>query len=423
MRYGNIIYDKRNGRVNLGDDMQLIAIENLYRSMGIDYSEVLRINYSELATYSGEYVVLPIAFPLIAYTHECLATVFSERIIPVFLSLCLLADVLERDDVDYLKRFAPIGCRDVHTLKIMRAHNIPAYLNGCMTLTLPKRAEAGRGTRVYLVDLPAELRAIVPVGLLENAVSLSPICAMDEIGSTPEKEAKKRYERYIADARLVITTRLHVALPCMAAGVPVVFLKKDFSFRFAGIDAVVPVHHEGDFEQIDWEPKPVELEAHKKEVLDLAERRVRDAFSSWGPLCNLSYRLEAVERPAYFVEGVDNAKRYIALHWERGKTGSYVLWGVTQAAASLFHYIQSEYPKMRLSGVIDRNKRVKIGGVDSCPATEIAVDSGTALFICAAAAARDAMKFAKENSLKDIYNCYEMDDALIFDRTGCDEGN
>ena len=43
MRYANIIYNKRNGRLNLGDDIQLLAIENLYRKLGIDYSEVVRI--------------------------------------------------------------------------------------------------------------------------------------------------------------------------------------------------------------------------------------------------------------------------------------------------------------------------------------------------------------------------------------------
>ena len=70
MKYGNIIYENRYDRMNLGDDIQLLSIENLYNQMGIDYKDVIRVNYRELATYDGEYVILPISFPMLSYTHE-----------------------------------------------------------------------------------------------------------------------------------------------------------------------------------------------------------------------------------------------------------------------------------------------------------------------------------------------------------------
>ena len=35
MKFANIIYTKRNDRLTIGDDMQLLAIENLYKYMGI----------------------------------------------------------------------------------------------------------------------------------------------------------------------------------------------------------------------------------------------------------------------------------------------------------------------------------------------------------------------------------------------------
>ena len=68
MKFANIIMT-REGRCTIGDDIQLLAIENLYNYMGIDYKEVVRIPFNQLSTYDGEYVVLPISFPLYGYSH------------------------------------------------------------------------------------------------------------------------------------------------------------------------------------------------------------------------------------------------------------------------------------------------------------------------------------------------------------------
>ena len=62
MKYANILFDgNRRSSVNIGDDMQLVAVENLYKEMGIDYADVIRIGLSQLSSYDGEYVVLPVS--------------------------------------------------------------------------------------------------------------------------------------------------------------------------------------------------------------------------------------------------------------------------------------------------------------------------------------------------------------------------
>lgn len=94
MKYGNITYNKRNGRLNLGDDIQLLAIENLYKMMGIDYSDVVRIEFSDLYMWEGEELVVPISFPIISYGTEMNITCFSPNIVPVFLALSIVAETL-----------------------------------------------------------------------------------------------------------------------------------------------------------------------------------------------------------------------------------------------------------------------------------------------------------------------------------------
>lgn len=414
MKFGNIIYDNRTDRVNLGDDMQLIAVENMYQKAGIDKKDIVRVKYSELQTYSGDYVVLPIAFPMISYSRGTVITGFSERIIPVFLSLCILADVLDEQDVDYLKRSSPIGCRDVHTLQIMRKYGIPSYLNGCMTLTLPKRSEAGSGDHVYLVDVPDSLRKIIPKNIKDGAEIVSPICRMADLDCIPEIAAKRLYERYISDAKLVITTRLHVALPCMAAGLPVVFLKDEYSFRFAGIDAVVPFYSKDQFDSIDWNPRAVDLEKHRNEVLDLSISRIQDVHQKWSKIYDLSSRMEAKCRSNYYVEGVDNARAYLSDAWKDSSARKYAVWGVTQAATSLVEYIRAEHPNAELISVIDSGRQASVGGISSRTSDRVELDRGTTLFICAAAAADDAYAYARARGLESVYNCYALDDALIY---------
>ena len=47
MKFANIRIH-RNGLNNLGDNMQLIAIENVYKNMGIKYDDVVRIDFYDL---------------------------------------------------------------------------------------------------------------------------------------------------------------------------------------------------------------------------------------------------------------------------------------------------------------------------------------------------------------------------------------
>lgn len=401
--------------------MQILAIENLYRSMGVDYKDVVRIDYAELSAYDGEHVVLPVSFPFLAYSRDLCITIFSEKIIPVFLSLCILDDNLCDEEVSYLKNFSPIGCRDLRTLEIMKQYRIPAYLNGCMTLTFPKRQEAGRGNKVICVDVPESLFEAIPRHILEEAEFCSPICYRNELASHPEDAARDLYERYIAEARLIITTRLHVALPCMAAGVPVVFLKNDHSFRFCGIDAVVPFYDAEHFDAIDWDPRPLDLESHKQEVLRVAMRRVEGTFDRWNDLYCLSDRLENCASKEWFIEGVDNTKKSLASHWKQDDPIEYIIWGVTQTANVLYRYIGETYPYALLRGVIDKTKHVDFHGIMSCPKENVELSDNTYVLVCAAAAIKEAESWLSGKKLKGYFFCYECDDGLV-NRSACASG-
>ena len=243
MKYGNLIYNKRNGRLNLGDDIQLLAVENMYKRMGIDYDQVVRIEYADLYSYQGEELVVPISFPIISYNSEMNITCFSDKIYPVFLGLSILTDSLNANDVRYLTKFSPVGCRDMHTLSIMKRNQIPAYLFGCMTMTFPKKwVKDEEKEHIYCIDISTKLWDYIPNYMKNRCLILSNAYNIEELTDSPENKARELYNELVRKAQLVITSRMHVALPCIAAGIPVIFAKDIYSYRFNGVDKIVKVY-------------------------------------------------------------------------------------------------------------------------------------------------------------------------------------
>lgn len=121
--------------------------------------------------------------------------------------------------VEYLRRFEPIGTRDHGTTEFVRSIGVMAETTYCLTLTFPARDKAPKSGKVYIVD--AETISI-PSTLRSGAVKLTHMMpALDYRVTLPC--ARELLALYRDTARLVITTRLHAALPCMAMGIPVIF--------------------------------------------------------------------------------------------------------------------------------------------------------------------------------------------------------
>lgn len=61
----------------------------------------------------------------------------NPNLLPIFLGVEIAASVLHGDGViDYLRTYAPIGCRDWRTVSMLRAAGVPAYFSGWLTTTV-----------------------------------------------------------------------------------------------------------------------------------------------------------------------------------------------------------------------------------------------------------------------------------------------
>jgi hypothetical protein len=366
MKFANYVF-KARGVNNLGDNMQIIAIDAIYEKMGLDAGDIVYIDKNDLLNYNGDYVVLPVTMPLIDYTERGMAGRFSPHIIPVFLGLTLAKNSLLPEEVAYYSNFQPIGCRDERTMLTLRRYGIICYLHGCITATLPRREIASGGLqpdKVFIVDPPKELLPYIPRELMEKAVFCTHM--HENLATDPKAMMFEYYERYKNEASLIITSLLHCSVPCMAAGIPVVLAKTQVSYRFGWLEKLLPIYTQEEFSSIDWEPRPAAYEAYKEKVLELTIHRLWDTFHRYEPFFDISTFYEDRMKKNYIVDAFSSIKQYVDMQMsDPDKEYQYSIWGLTQMSDLLVDYIAQKCPRARLMHVYDTFKTLSFRGLTS----------------------------------------------------------
>lgn len=203
----------------------------------------------------------------------------SDKIFPTFVAFHINSSALEilnkNNSLDYFKKQQPIGCRDRYTVELLKNKGVDAYFTGCLTLTLGETYSSNsKNNKIYFVDpfVPdisglskfskikkillnaSKLQTIKKInakknitkfsltntvntinfinmykGLfsideLENAEYVNHLYLPKQFSTEDEKflEAERLLKNY-AQAKLVVTSRIHCALPCLAVETPVLY--------------------------------------------------------------------------------------------------------------------------------------------------------------------------------------------------------
>ena len=268
MKYGYIDqYDVVTAKgKNLGDYVQTIAAQQFLPN------DVISINRERLDEYwGGKCKVLMASWFMPAPSHFP----YSEDIEPLFISSHYTERSLDeafkrKESIEYFKRHEPIGCRDSYTVSVFERYGIKAYFSGCLTLTLGNTfRHVPGGNEILMVDVmynyrtwnefvldmkavpreflskikhngPIEpirelfqnmhkrdkmLKRIFSQDFLDTATFISQLCVHkkddDYLGIT------RKYLERLSKAQLVVTSRIHCALPCLAMGTPVIFIDSE----------------------------------------------------------------------------------------------------------------------------------------------------------------------------------------------------
>ncbi len=152
--------------------------------------------------------------------------------------------MLDDAAVAYLRRYAPIGCRDHTTVNLLLSRGVDAFFTGCLTPTIdaifPELDEVNDGAGpVGVIDLP---RAAAGPGA-DGAIVLSH--AVDEYREMTLVEAMRTARALMTERQglfsRVVTSRLHAYLPFVALGMPVEFRPlRPGDVRFPGLTGLTP---------------------------------------------------------------------------------------------------------------------------------------------------------------------------------------
>lgn len=264
--------------VNIGDYIQALASSQFFPKVDgfIDRDEDLKEYAGEpcKVIMNGWYMHIPQNWPP------------SSLIEPLFVAFHINSGVkkelLSHASLSYLRNHQPIGCRDLNTMELLKKNGIEAYFSGCMTLTLGEKYHSEeKEDKTYIVDpifngslsVNRILKAVCLI--LLHPFDISKLCRIKQLRlhygrnfvskiiktalyykeystvfgrnlvmnstyvtqenmyykthfKTDEErlaEAERLVKMY-AKARLVITSRIHCALPCLGLETPVIYLEK-----------------------------------------------------------------------------------------------------------------------------------------------------------------------------------------------------
>ena len=224
---------------NIGDDIQTIAaIEFLKYHNIYEYTPVDR---EFLKEYNGDAITLIMNG---WFMHDINMFPPSEKITPIFISVHVVNPNLIINNINYFKKYQPIGCRDTYTMNLFKENGIDAYFTGCMTLILPiyNGPRSGKlivdvNTVSYIPKVNINLSDVTNYQVVTNLIP--------DINRKYDFKYKLSCAYELLDlfkkSELIVTSRLHCALPCRAFGTPVKFIHSEFNNneRFKGLEEIL----------------------------------------------------------------------------------------------------------------------------------------------------------------------------------------
>ena len=184
-----------------------------------------------------------------------------SNIYPIYLSYHINnIKYIDSITLNNLKKNEPIGCRDKFTQKYLQKKGINSYFSSCLTTTLDINFAVNQIERtndIIFIDFrfgefPEADKFIKSL----KAYSFSNIKYKRHMYKSQYshlqrfKIAKQLLDQY-AKAKLVISTRIHGALPCLALKTPIIFVNKKYDIRYPGLYELlntVGINSKGKFE-------------------------------------------------------------------------------------------------------------------------------------------------------------------------------
>ncbi|MDR1245150.1 MAG: polysaccharide pyruvyl transferase family protein [Endomicrobium sp.] len=257
-------YIKEVSYINIGDYIQTFAtksvVTSLYHSTKFKY-----FDRDTLEFYDKD----PVICVMQGWFSHTLSFMPSPKVLPVFVGTHFTHSAQQylKSSSLFSHRFSKveIGCRDLTTLNFCKQHSINSYFSRCLTLP---RCNIIKQHKVFLVDVPSEFLPFLPNEIRNNAETISHYKRRNYYilnllaWKSYLKDAEVLLKKYSEEGDLVITSRLHCALPCIAMGIKVILLinSDEQKTRFSACAGILKPYTIDDFKEVrvcyDFVPPP-----------------------------------------------------------------------------------------------------------------------------------------------------------------------
>lgn len=235
----NYPFDDKNLEYgNIGDYIQsLAALQFLPKNC-----MPIFIDRDEIDNYNGEKAIIIMNG---WYRIKKNKTFISPNLLPIFTSMHISNPYnIDSYFINSLKKFEPIGCRDTYTLNALKKKGINSYFSSCLTTTLDIDYlvnDEQRNDEIIFIDYKFgyddKIDKYIKSLKEYNFSKVTYVTHYFRLNLTQTERfnfAKSLINKY-ARAKLIITTRIHGALPCLALNTPFIFVNKLFDKRYYGI--------------------------------------------------------------------------------------------------------------------------------------------------------------------------------------------
>ena len=243
-----------SGSRNIGDYIQTKAVIDILNEQNIKILEREKLNNYNgppiKTIINGWFMENPKNWPP------------NNNINPLFISFhinpSIVKTFINHQSIEYFKKHEPIGCRDYYTRDLLVKNGINAYFSSCVTLGIEREKYLKRQTpggvivigafdrlKPYL-DYKSPLKLLLslikyPLRILNYKIKLQKFnrhlykqkfeikrysqITKNSINSHSEGIAlAEEMLNKIAESDIIITSRIHAALPALAMGLKVIFI-------------------------------------------------------------------------------------------------------------------------------------------------------------------------------------------------------
>lgn len=349
----SVDYNVITGMINMGDNIQSFAIDNLFKYAGIESSSIVGVPfYGKPVTSEPCYLIVNGHFGR-QYDMDFME---NSDIYPIFIGFAIKDSFLLQEEVEYFKKYEPVLCRDEFTKNVLRKYNIDAYMSGCLTETFPQREKEGKSVRdkYYFVDVKEEFQRLIPKEIRQNAVFVSQNIPVDIISDSimeyGQQSTLERMEEYKANAKMIITSKLHCMIPCTAMGIPTIAVGDNFSYRYSFADTFIDAYDKEQFEKYDWSipQEKVDMEMVKQLLLDVGKSMIERQ-----PDMDKIRQLDDIYCKRDKWEYFHGIKRQLKEIFRDTNDPKYILWGASSGGYAIHECIMELWPDSELEEIVD----------------------------------------------------------------------